>query len=315
MTMPKLTMAVCCLLVAGNGSPGYAQAREATQAPLSSPENVVRVLTELPLQAEGWSLSGAPVVWNPGNLRQRLGDEAATFLAYGYRWSVSATLLGPGLSRPLTVDVFDMTDDLGAFGVYTLNQSEKAVAAQILNASYWVGNQLHVWRGPLYLRLRPPSNDRVPRSVVYSVGLALAGSLPQPAPLPLLYRLMPEGNRVPLTMRYYRSNALGQPSLGEGMAAAYADSGQRLTFLLLRSADPIGAERTYADVARWLKTAAEPRPLPDLGQQAELLRSPEHGLCYVMREGRYVAAALDVPNRELAEGLLRIAGTNIRILR
>ena len=55
--------------------------------------------------------------------------------------------------------------------------------------------------------------------------------------------------------------------------------------------------------------------LPDLGKAAVTVSSSQFGLSYVMLERQYVALAVNVHDRTTAEGLLRIAGTNIRIVR
>ena len=82
----------------------------------------------------------------------------------------------------------------------------------------------------------------------------------------------------------------------------------------MRTANDGAARQAYAALADRVASGTRRLSLPLVAKQTQTLRSRDYGLCYLMQEGRYVVAALEVHDRDTAEGLLRITATNIRIL-
>jgi hypothetical protein len=142
---------------------------------------------------------------------------------------------------------------------------------------------------------------------------AIAAKIPIPERLPLMMRLMPQGRHLPDTLRYYRQNVLGETYLGQGLVDSYFENGEKLTFVLLRTDSEAAATALYARAVAGLSGGCPATTVPDLGKAAAVVSSSQFGLSYVMLERRYVALAVNVHDRTTAEGLLRIAGTNIRI--
>jgi hypothetical protein len=206
-----------------------------------------------------------------------------------------------------------MGDALDAFGMFSRHQGEHTTPAQIVTKSIWTGNELHIWRDSFYIRVTPTTGDQVLKAAVMAAGEAIAAKIPIPERLPLMVRLMPEGRHLPDTLRYYRYNVLGQTGLGQGLVDTYLENSEKLTFVLLRADNEMAAVGLYDRAVAALSTGGPATPVPDLGKAAAMVASGQFGLGYVMREGRYVALAVNVHDRTAAEGLLRIAGTNIRI--
>jgi len=139
--------------------------------------------------------------------------------------------------------------------------------------------------------------------------------MPLPGPTPLMLRLMPEARLVTNSLRYYRQNLLGRLPLGDALAADYVENGTQLQMALVRYANDEAARAAYCEVANLLAPGACGNPLSLLGRQAQTIPTQQFGLAYLVHEGRYLILALNVHDRDTAEGLLRITATNIRIVR
>ncbi|MEN6641920.1 MAG: DUF6599 family protein [Armatimonadia bacterium] len=272
-------------------------------------------LREIPRQLEGWQLTDVIQTCDQTCLPQHFPVDAQTVLSYQYLWSVTAAFMPPNPQQPIVADVFAMADDGDAFGLFARARNDQAVTAGVRPESYWTGDQLHIWRGRFYLRLTPKTNDELLRAGTLAVGEAIAARLPLPDKPPLMMRLMPEGRAKPQALRFYRQNVLGQPTLADGLVNEYLQDGKPLTFVLLRAQDEAAAGKLLTATNNLLRQGSAATPLGSLGKQAFVMQSPQYGLSYTMREGRYVALALGVLDRDTAEGLLRLAATNIRIVR
>ena len=91
--------------------------------------------------------------------------------------------------------------------------------------------------------------------------------------------------------------------------------------MALRESSPVPvtslAEASFIEAARHgrfaIVTGGERWGIATIAAEVELVRSHDHGLCFVMHEDRYVVVVIEVNDRRLAEALLRIALTNIHI--
>ncbi|MEI6502189.1 MAG: DUF6599 family protein, partial [Armatimonadota bacterium] len=236
---------------------------------------------------------------------------------YDFQWSLTVRLMPTEPHQQIEARIFCMGEDLDAFGLFAHSRDAKTVPGQIAAQSFWAGNDFHIWRGVFYLRLVPASGDKLLRAAVIAAGEAIAAQVPLPDSLPAMMQLLPQVRNVPSTLRYQRQDALGQAALGDGLVDTYLEDGDKLTLTLalLRATSEEAATPLYCRLVGVLEGGEGAVPVPDLGRAATTFSSPQYGLCYVMREGRYVAVALGVHDRSTAEGLLRIVGTNIRISR
>lgn len=299
---------------AATAEPAAAAQAVAVTLPQSPAELATR-LADLPRTLSGWQFAGPAQSCDAASLAREAPAEAALAGDYDFRWGLTVRLLPPPPSREIVARLLVFAEDLDAFGFFSRRRTAEAAAAQVTVQSFWLGPQLCIWRGPVVLCLTPRADDKVVRAAVLAAGQALVEYLPLPRQLPLLMRLMPQGRNLPQTLRYCRHAVLGQPALGDGLVDTYLDNPGTLTLALLRAGDETAARRLYDTLQGLLAGEAPPQPVVDLGQAAAVLSSHQFGLCLTMREGAYVVAAVGVHDRRTAEGLLQIAGTNIRLSR
>lgn len=287
----------------------------ATTIPASADEMACRLLAAMAQQMPGWRSVEAPQECDPSCVAERLPEDAALIAHYQFVWGLTVRLLPLEAEHEVVVRVFRMGDELDAFGMFAEHRNDQTVTAQIKTQSFWSGDEFHIWRGLFYIRVTPTASGKTMHASAMAAGEAVAAQIPAPDQLPLMLRLMPQGRNVPYSLRYYRQNVLGQAALGRGLVGTYVENGTRLTLALLATCDEPAAAGLYETVLHLASGGGSDcvTPAADVGQAAALVESRQFGLCYVMRQGPYVAAALNVHDRATAEGLLRITATNIRI--
>jgi hypothetical protein len=272
-------------------------------------------MARIPVDLPGWTIIEPALTCDMACVAEHVPQDATLIKTYDFLWSLTMRLLPAEPKQEIDAHIYRMGDELDAFGIFSRHQGEHTVPGQILTKSIWSGNEFHLWRGAFYIRVTPTTGDQVLKGAVMAAAEAIAAKIPIPERLPLMMRLMPQGRHLPDTLRYYHQNVLGQTGLGQGLVDSYLENSEKLTFVLLRADSDAAAVALYDRAAAALSGGGPATPLPDLGKAAASVSSSQFGLSYVMREGRYVALAVNVHDRTTAEGLLRITGTNIRITR
>jgi hypothetical protein len=332
-----LAMALLILIAAVGGAqpaapPPSAPAPVAAATAPASPQEMLERLRALPQQLEGWSVGPetlTALIATPPAPGPQLGDllpaeTAAAILTYRPRWAVRALLAPENPPQPLAVVVLKFSDALGAYGAFAHTYPEGGLPLQIRQSAYRSDQQTAVWRGDFVVLIiptapapaaRPARPPRPDAGAMQTAAAQVADLLPLPDQAPLLLRVMPDARLTVGTLRYYRDNVLDLGLRGDGFTGRYVEDNTQLQLMLVRTANEPAARKAYTALADRLASGPRRMPLTLLGKQAQMLRSREYGLCYLMQQGRYVAAALEVHDRDTAEGLLRITATHVRILR
>ncbi len=279
---------------------------------------------------QGWSLSAGPQTHTGEGLRDYLRGEADRFLMYDLRWVVSATLKS-ATEGSIAIDVFAFPDDMDAFGAFAQGRTEKTTSALIAAMSFWNGPQLHIWRGPLYVRLIPTQPSEKARAACSNLGEALFAALPSAPPLPPPLSLLPTANLRPCDTRFARRGVMGQPMLTNGITAIYdedlpayylAPAGKRsglprtaeIKLVVLEGVDDADGERLYGELQRVLSLSPQANPVAGLGNAALYGRTAGNSRALLMRVRNYACAITGFDQYRAAEGLMRLLGSNVRIM-
>lgn len=300
-------------------NPAFPAPPVATTIPATPDELASRVVCVVTQMMPGWNAVEEPQLCDRTCVQERLPQDAQLLCSYDFVWGLTVRFCAAEASDQIIVQVFRMSDELDAFGMFAQHRNDRTITAPEKTQSFWSGDEFHIWRGLFYIRVTPTASGKTMHASAMAAGEAVASQIPAPEQLPLMMRLMPHGRNVPYALRYYRHNVLGQTALGDGLVDTYVEDGTRLTLALLRApaADELADTAVFAAVVDIVSGSGSNTvtPVSDLGKAAVTVNSKQFGLSYVMREGQYVAVALDVHDRRTAEGVLRIAATNIRISR
>lgn len=298
---------------------------EGPPAPPSAPE-AAALLKSLPASLPGLTAQGPVVTYDRETLVEFL-PEPESYFEFDYQWTVAGRFARRGVV--VSVEFYSFSSALDGFGAFSLERDPlttedlAALAGQsTVGSAYWTPqSQLHVWHGPLYLRLVPVTPTKTPRPLVADLAAALVSQLPPPGEAPALFALPPTRGLLLESLKFRRRGVLGQPDLGDALLATYgrivpdrklkaldAD----LELVLFTRADAQGATEAMGQVTQLLGGPAATRKLGALGDAAFSLRHAQWGLTYVMRQGPYVAMLHHVKSPAVAEALLRELGTNIR---
>jgi hypothetical protein len=199
---------------------------------------------------------------------------------------------------------------LDAFGLFSRQRTPMSKPSPVINASFYDGAQLHVWRNYAYLRFLPDKTDPAVRFAVHDLADKVAKLIEPATVLPSLLTLLPGEGIVPGSVVYYRANALGSADLGNAVTAQYNAAGKRVTLWIFQTADEVAAGKVMVTLAGLL---GKQRGVADLGDDAFRGAADAYGPTLVMRQVQFVAAVFPAVQQDLSQALLRRLSVRIEV--
>lgn len=259
-----------------------------------------------------------PVEYVPDDLYDYLDGGAERYLSYGFKRLFHVRYGRAGDDRSaITLDLFDMGSELGAFGIYSMARRPGS-RPRDWGADGWAeGDVAHAWKGSVYLHGLSDSPDPATISVLHRLMQQVAERIPGPASQPRELDPLPVAGRVPRTEQYVATDLLGFGFLGGGVQAGYRIDGLEATLTFTDLGGDGAADEAVTRLrAHWLARApVEDIPAP--GRGGFRYADPQLGCGAVVAAGSFVAAIqCDVPGlpvgaeqRLLADLVARLAGT------
>ncbi len=99
-------------------------------------------------QAPGWSPKGEPLVYRGEDLFTYIDGGADIYNEYGFRQVVVQDYQDSS-RRTLTLEVFEMADAAGAFGMFTFKTSPRGTGAALGDGGRLEDYYLNFWKGPV----------------------------------------------------------------------------------------------------------------------------------------------------------------------
>lgn len=238
----------------------------------------------------GWSISEGPTSYDSETLFEYLNGGAPLYLEYGFK-SLTQTRyqLGDDPFASVTLDVYDMGSELGAFGIY---RSILPPGPDLMSwgaEAYRSATVAAAWKGSVYVH-GEADDDRseLVEGLDHVMGLAveaIAGSESLPSMLDVLPR---EGLRVG-SERYLAANLFGHAFLPGGFVADYEFDGGNVEVFFSRLGSAAEAEealeRLRAHEEQWGEVGEN---IDDLGDGGFSFIDPGLGEGLVVRSGVYV---------------------------
>jgi len=258
-----------------------------------------------------WTVAEGPVELSPEGLWEYLDGGAPLYLSYGFRQLAHVRYqLGDDELASITLDVFDMASELGAFGIYSSGRPPGAEFKRWGAEGYRSGYVAAAWKGSHFVHAeadedRPELIEMLERLIV-----GVCGEIVGDEAFPEILGWLPSVGLVAHSERYIAEDLLGHSFLPGGVLADYEIDGRRvqLFFSDLESAE--GADEAIAKLrdhrSKWGEILSEH---PAVGAGGYRFTHPGLGSGTVVRVGRFVAGVqCELPFEEQDALLDRLAG-------
>ena len=279
----RLLLFVMALTVACGGGPSV--------TPVSSEGSDIAGLLPPPSTLENWIVAEGPSEYSPDNLWEYLNGGAPLYLSYGFQRLAHVRYQPSGdVLAGVTLDVFDMGSELGAFGIYSSGRPPGAELRQWGAEGYRSGTATGAWKGSYFVHAEADDDRPVLietlEDLVGGVCQRIAGETSRPA---ILDPLPPRG-LVAHSERFVAEDLLGHSFLPGGVLATYVidDREARLFMSELDSAEVAAEAMTKLRDHRsqWGEIARE---IPSVGAEGFRFSGPGPGSGTVVRVGGFIA--------------------------
>jgi hypothetical protein len=266
---------------------------------------------------DGWALIEGPVEYGPDELYDYLDGGAERYLSYGFRRLVHVRYGRAGDDRSgITLDLYDMGSDLGAFGIYSMARRPDSRPKDWGAEGWQEGDVAHAWQGRTYLHGLADDPEPATTAMLARLMERAAERLPgEPSP-PTVLDPLPVAGRVPRTERYVATDLLGFGFLGGGVLAGYRIDGREATLIYSDLGSDGAADEAVTMLrAHWLERAPV-EDIPSPGRGGFRSTDPELGSAAVVADGAFVAAvqcdppglSVDAEQRLLADLVAGLTG-------
>jgi len=260
----------------------------------------------VPPAPPGWALVEGPVDYGPDTLYEYIDGAARMYHAFGFARLAHARYAARGREgSPVTLDIYDMGDALGAYGIYTNTRPVEAEPRPWGAEGYGQGRVAAAWRGAIYVHAKAESADRDTTAVLERLVAAVAGAAPGEPSLPAMAGLLPRQGFVRNSDRYVANDLLGQAFLPGGCLAEYAVNGGEYLLFLSDTGSALAAEAALDALRAYAREDGQV-----LGEESRLgqggFRAVDPGLGpgIVARQGRFVAGIWGGPADDAARAIL-----------
>jgi hypothetical protein len=182
---------------------------------------------------DGWQIADGPTEYDSEGLFEYLNGGAPLYLDFGFQGMVHVRYqLGDDPLSSVTLDVYDMGSDLGAFGLYRSGRPPGAEVRDWGAEGYRSGTVTAAWKGGVSIQVQAdddqPELIEVMESLVAQVTKSVAGG----TSLPQIIGLLPSDGLVPWSERLVAKDLMSHAFLPGGVLATYqvADDGGTLFF-------------------------------------------------------------------------------------
>lgn len=171
----------------------------------------------------GFTVTREPRLYGPESLWNYINGGATPYLDYG----VTEVITYGGIIRPdslaVIIDVYDMADSLGAFGIYSNERFPEYVYLVIGAEGYMSENALCFWQGRYYVKVFTEDYDPPSIEPLKRIAQKLSARIGDTSAMPEVFSVFPMNGRVEHTESYAAKNVLGQEYLNRAYSVAYND--------------------------------------------------------------------------------------------
>jgi hypothetical protein len=279
--MPKIKAGPGLLLVLGLIFGPEARGQEASNSSLKA------LLPEL----TDWTLAEAPSSYLPGTLFEYIDGAAENYLSYGFRELIAANYKKGESKASLTAEVYDMGDELRAFGVYSSERYPESRFLKVGGQGYWEDGTLNFTAGRYYVKLLcfdcGPAAEAELTAIARQVERKTQGS----GHLPELLGLFPTEGLIANSEKFVLQNVLGYGFLHHGYIANYKAQGQEFDLVIIQGNDGPDADDM---VKRYLDAHKENRPGVRSTDPWHHVRDRYSGNIFIARSGNLILGVMRI---------------------
>jgi hypothetical protein len=245
--------------------------------------------------------------YQPDGMYEAIDGEADLFLSYDCRGLAVARYQAGAAT--VDAEVFDQSDALDAFGVYSQlrrgGTGPEAIGAEGVKVA---DEGVFFWKSRYFVRVSATSSERPEGGVLVALARSIAAGLEGPSRLPAWTTALPGEGREG-AVEYVARNVLGQAFLSRGVIGEYRVGGEACRLVLVRADDEAEAQDWQQRLRSFYQGAAGDESVAGLGSEAFVGADRRKQAVRAVRSGRHLVLVIGdcgAPEaRRLLDGTLK----------
>ena len=205
------------------------------------------------LVPDGWRQMGPVETFAADNLYEKINGRAEQYLAYDVLGLACLSLAEPD-GQFIDLFVYDMGQPLHAFGIFSVERAPDQPTADLGRESYRAESSFFFWKGQHYVQVLSSDRTEPLRQIATEIARLLDSRLAGDDGEIWGLALLPEEDRRPGTVQYFKRDALSLDFLANAFTATYLQDGAEMTAFLSQQDSPEEATRTMAAYREYLES-------------------------------------------------------------
>lgn len=171
---------------------------------------------------DGWQIADGPTEYDSEGLFEYLNGGAPLYLDFGFQAMVHVRYqLGDDPLSSVTVDVYDMGTNLGAFGLFRSGRPPEAEIRPWGAEGYRSGPVAAAWKGEISIQTQADDDQPELIAAMENLVAQVTSSVSGGASLPQIIDFLPSDGLVPWSERIVAKDLMSHEFLPSGVLAAY----------------------------------------------------------------------------------------------
>ena len=249
----------------------------------------------------GFSVVRGPNYYRPESLWNYINGGALPYLDYGVGDVATYTGNWKSDEYEIVVDIYDMADSLGAFGIYSNERFPEYDYREIGTEGYLTENTLCFWKDRYYVKVISQSDEPPSLTPLVEVAKAIDSRIVSGG-LPEYLSLFPQENRLAKTEAFLAKNVLGQDYLANAFSVNYkVDDTEYQLFLILGE----NAETAQKNIQSYKEFLSEYGEMTGdtvaVGDESFIGKESWYGTILFVRTGSYIVGSVGLDDLPKAE--------------
>lgn len=213
---------------------------------------------------DGWTVTETPRSFFPDTLYEYIDGAAESYIGYDFKELAVVEFAKAGTQASLTLEIYDMGNDLNAFGIYSAERFPDNKTVDIGTHGYVEGEVLNFIAGTDYVKLLCFNGGDATASILEAFARKVAAAAGTKGAIPALFSVFPKDGLVPNSEKYIRRNVFGFEFLGNGYLVSYKTDGVEFEGFVIepeKGQDPAALMKRLLDFFSGDGQTVEPRPL------------------------------------------------------
>ncbi|MFC1607272.1 DUF6599 family protein [Candidatus Latescibacterota bacterium] len=258
----------------------------------------------------GFKVTRGPNYYRPESLWNYINGGALPYLDYGVGDVATYTGNWKSDAYEIVVDIYDMADSLGAFGIYSNERFPEYDYRDIGTEGYLTENTLCFWKDRYYIKVISQSDEPSSLTPLIDIGKAIDSRI-EGGSLPGYLSLFPHENRQAKTEAFLAKNVLGQDYLSDAFAVNYKNGDTEYQLYLILGENVETAQKNIRSYKEFLREYGEMTgDTVAVGDESFIGKESWYGAILFVRKGSYIVGSVGLADLSKAESHIRtiIAG-------